>query len=76
MEKLKKDNNSNVLFYAERIKPYARSQFYWYNIGSGEIHSEYRNYNRKPAAIAENMFSKNEPYEKIYNTIVKYGSCV
>ena len=75
-KKLEKDNNSNVLFYAERVKPYSRSRFYWYNISSGKIYSEFRNYYGKTAVIAEKMFSKNEPYEKIYNTVVKYGSWV
>ena len=75
-KKLKKDNNSDVLFYAERVKPYLRSRFYWYNISSGKIYSEFRNYYGKTAVIAEKMFSKNEPYEKIYNTVVKYGSWV
>ena len=75
-KKLKKDNNSDVLFYAERVKPYSRSRFYWYNISSGKIYSEFRNYYGKTAVIAEKMFSKNEPYEKIYNTVVKYGSWV
>ena len=75
-KKLKKDNNSNVLFYAERVKPYSRSRFYWYNISFGKIYSEFRNYYGKTAVIAEKMFSKNEPYEKIYNTVVKYGSWV
>lgn len=75
-KKLKKDNNSNVLFYAEQVKPYSRSRFYWYNISSGKIYSEFRNYYGKTAVIAEKMFSKNEPYEKIYNTVVKYGSWV
>ena len=75
-KKLEKDNNSNVLFYAERVKPYLRSRFYWYNISSGKIYSEFRNYYGKTAVIAEKMCSKNEPYEKIYNTVVKYGSWV
>lgn len=75
-KKLKEDNNSNVLFYAERVKPYSRSRFYWYNISSGKIYSEFRNYYGKTAVIAEKMFSKNEPYEKICNTVVKYGSWV
>lgn len=75
-KKLEKDNNSNVLFYAERVKPYLRSRFYRYNISSGKIYSEFRNYYGKTAVIAEKMFSKNEPYEKIYNTVVKYGSWV
>lgn len=72
-KKLEKDNHAKILFYAEQRK-YNRAEFYWYSVDSGKIYSEYRNYNGQTAIIANKMFSNNEPYEKIYNTIIKYGS--
>ena len=72
-KKLEKDNCAKILFFAEQRK-YNRAEFYWYSVDSGKIYSEYRNYDGQTAIIANKMFSNNEPYEKIYNTIIKYGS--
>lgn len=72
-KKLEKDNNIKFLFSAEQLS-YNNAIFYWYHSDSGKIDNERRNYEGKTAAIANKMFANNEPIEKIYNTIIKYGS--
>lgn len=72
-KKLEKDNCTRILFFAEQ-ESHNVTIFYWYHPDSGKITDERRNYDGQTAIIANKMFTKNEPIEKIYNTIIKYGS--
>lgn len=72
-KKLEKDNCTRILFFAEQ-ESHNVTIFYWYHPDSGKITDERRNYDGQTAIIANKMFTKNEPIEKIYNIIIKYGS--